>query len=59
MGVDQNYLRLTVGQFALEVRGRGAICLLIVVALASLGLIVWVTTGARMSLLLRLLQNLL
>lgn len=59
MGVDQNYLRLKVGQFALEVGGWGAICLLIFVALASLGLIVWATTGARMLLLLRLLLKLL
>lgn len=54
---DPNYLSLKAGKFAFEMGGRLTVGLLALVVLAVLGLIVWGTTGARLSLLLHLLHR--
>lgn len=52
---DPNYLSLRVDGFVFEVGGRPTVCLVTLVVMALLGVIVWCTTGDRLSLLLYLL----
>ncbi len=54
---DPNYLSLRVGGFVFEVGGWPTVCLVALVVMATLGLIVWGTTGERLSLLLRLIDR--
>jgi len=54
---DPNYLNFRAGWFAFEMSGWLTICLAALVVMALLGLIVWCTTGERLSLLLYLLHR--